>query len=121
MAARVEAVGRTCCSAHQQAVDGRQSCKKLSVLRRAIALPVVVTAGEVPHQVAEIHIGELIGAVIFKVANKRGVAATPISSTITTALAIILNCKILFFILLVFNCYRSFSTDIKTAWNQSLA
>ena len=63
MAAGVQTVGRSGTGSNKQAVDGRDACDELTVLRRTVALPVVVAPRKIPHEVAQIHVGELVRAV----------------------------------------------------------
>jgi len=76
--AGVEAGGRPGSGADQKAVDEGYAGDELAVWGRAVALAVVVAAAEVPHQIAEVHIGELVGAVVAQIAHQGGVAAAPV-------------------------------------------
>ena len=72
-----EAVGEASAGAYQEPVEGRDAGDELAVLWRAEALAVVVAARKVPHQVAQVHVVELVGGVVFDIAPEVGVAARP--------------------------------------------
>ena len=69
-----EAVGEAFAGAHQEPVEGRDAGDELAVLRRAEALSVVVAAREVPHQVSQVHVGQLVRGVELHVTPKVRIA-----------------------------------------------